>query len=100
MYRAHDYRLGRDVALKTLPARFAADAERVARFEREARILATLNHPNIATIYGFERQDGMLALVMELVEGETTSTSSRDGTSHAGPRPVQVARMSRTVAPV
>ena len=71
VYRAHDSQLGRDVALKTLPEAFVADAERVARFEREARILATLNHPNIATLFGIERQDGVLALVMELVEGET-----------------------------
>jgi hypothetical protein len=71
VYRAHDSHLGRDVALKTLPEAFAADAERVARFEREARILATLNHPNIATLFGFERQGGVLALVMELVEGDT-----------------------------
>ncbi len=71
VYRAHDSELGREVALKTLPEAFVADPERVARFEREARILATLNHPNIATLYGFERQDGVLALVMELVEGET-----------------------------
>ena len=56
VYRARDVRLGRDVALKTLPAAFAADADRVGRFEREARVLATLNHPNIATIYGFERE--------------------------------------------
>ena len=71
VYRAHDSHLGRDVALKTLPEAFAADPERVARFEREARILATLNHPNIATLFGFERQGGVLALVMELVEGDT-----------------------------
>ena len=71
VYRVYDSRLGRDVALKTLPALFVADAERVARFEREARLLATLNHPNIATVYGFERQDGIIALAMELVEGET-----------------------------
>ena len=71
VYRARDRELNRDVALKTLPALFVADAERVARFEREARILATLNHPNIATIYGFERDGPVLALVMELVEGET-----------------------------
>ena len=71
VYRAHDVRLGRDVALKTLPAAFVADPDRVARFEREARILATLNHPNIATIHGFESDGGVLALVMELVEGET-----------------------------
>jgi hypothetical protein len=71
VYRAHDAHLGRDVALKTLPEAFATDPERVARFEREARILATLNHPNIATLFGFEKQDGVLALVMELVEGQT-----------------------------
>ncbi len=71
VYRAHDSHLGRDVALKTLPEAFAADPERVARFEREARILATLNHSNIATLFGFEKQGGVLALVMELVEGET-----------------------------
>ena len=71
VYRAHDSHLGRDVALKTLPEAFITDPERVARFEREARILATLNHPNIATLFGFEKQGGLLALVMELVEGET-----------------------------
>ncbi len=71
VYRAHDSHLGRDVALKTLPEAFVSDPERVARFEREARILATLNHPNIATLFGFEKQRGVLALVMELVEGET-----------------------------
>ncbi len=71
VYRAHDSQLGRDVAVKTLPAAFAADPERVARFEREARILATLNHPNIATLFGFEKQSNVLALVMELVEGDT-----------------------------
>ena len=71
VYRAHDSHLGRDVALKTLPEAFITDPERVARFEREARILATLNHPNIATLFGFEKQQGVLALVMELVDGET-----------------------------
>ena len=71
VYRAHDSHLGRDVALKTLPEAFVTDPERVARFEREARILATLNHPNIATLFGFEKQHGVLVLVMELVEGDT-----------------------------
>ena len=71
VYLAHDTNLDRDVALKTLPEAFTADAERVARFEREARALAALNHPNIATIHDFARVDGVLALVMELVEGET-----------------------------
>ena len=71
VYRAREAHLGRDVALKTLPEVFVSDPERVARFEREARILATLNHPNIATIFGFEKHAGVLALVMELVEGDT-----------------------------
>jgi len=71
VYRARDTRLGRDVAIKVLPRDFMADPERVARFEREARMLAALNHPHIATIHGIEESDGVLALVMELVEGET-----------------------------
>ena len=71
VYRAHDSKLGRDVALKVLPAPFQADEQRLARFEREARALASLNHPNIATIYGLEQHDGVHALVMELVAGRT-----------------------------
>lgn len=71
VYRARDDRLNRDVALKTLPAAWLADHERVARFEREARMLATLNHPNVAIVYGLERLDGVLALAMELIDGET-----------------------------
>lgn len=71
VYRARDSKLGRDVALKVLPSAFVADAERMARFEREARLLAALNHPNIAAIYGLEESAGMPALVMELVEGPT-----------------------------
>ena len=70
VYRAHDTRLDRDVAIKILPEAVAADAERVARFQREAKILASLNHPHIAAIYGLEDADGVKALVMELVEGE------------------------------
>ncbi len=70
VWRATDTRLGRGVALKLLPPDFAADSERLARFEREARILASLNHPNIATLYGLEHLDGRHVLVMELVEGE------------------------------
>src|SRR5262245_31378961 len=70
VYRAHDARLKRDVALKILPAAVAQDRDRVARFEREAELLAALNHPNIAGIYGIEQANGSLALVMELVEGE------------------------------
>src|SRR4051794_21964934 len=70
VYRARDTRLDRDVALKILPEAFAADADRVARFQREAKVLASLNHPHIAAIYGLEAADGVKALVMELVEGE------------------------------
>src|SRR6202162_3630895 len=71
VYRARDTKLGRDVALKVLPAAFAQDAERMARFHREAQVLASLNHPNIAAIYGLEESGGVRALVMELVEGPT-----------------------------
>lgn len=71
VYRARDSKLGRDVALKVLPTAFAANAERMARFEREARLLAALNHPYIAAIYGLEESSGTPALVMELVEGPT-----------------------------
>ena len=67
VYRATDTKLDREVALKILPASFAQDPDRMARFEREAKVLASLNHPNIAQIYGVEER----ALVMELVEGET-----------------------------
>ncbi|HUK12905.1 MAG TPA: protein kinase [Thermoanaerobaculaceae bacterium] len=70
VYRARDTRLGRDVALKFLPQGFAEDPERHARFEREAKLLAALNHPNIAVLYGLEHLDGQHALAMELVEGE------------------------------
>src|SRR4051812_9268377 len=70
VYRATDTTLGRDVAVKILPAAVADDAERVARFEREAKTLAALNHPHIAAIYGFEKTVGVHALVMELVEGD------------------------------
>jgi serine/threonine protein kinase len=71
VYRARDAKLGREVALKVLPEALARDAERIGRFEREAKVLASLNHPNIAAIYGFEDSSGVHALVMELVEGST-----------------------------
>jgi Protein kinase domain/WD40-like Beta Propeller Repeat len=73
VYRATDTNLGRQVAIKVLPEAFAQDAERLARFEREAKTLASLNHPNIAQIYGLEKSGGVQALVMELVEGEDLS---------------------------
>ena len=73
VYRARDSKLDRDVALKILPAAFAGDPDRLARFTREAKTLAALNHPHIAAIYGLEDTGGVTALVMELVEGEDLS---------------------------
>jgi serine/threonine protein kinase len=73
VYKARDGRLKRDVALKVLPESFSTDSERVARFAREAEVLATLNHPHIAAIYGVQDADGLTALVMELVDGEDLS---------------------------
>ena len=71
VYKARDANLDRDVAIKVLPESFALDADRVARFTREAKTLASLNHPNIAAIYGVEQENNVRALIMELVEGET-----------------------------
>jgi len=71
VYRGRDPRLGREVALKVLPEAFARDAERMVRFEREAKVLASLNHPNIASTYDLEESNGTRAIVMELVEGST-----------------------------
>src|SRR5258708_31677879 len=71
VYQARDTKLGRDVAIKVLPEAFAHDAERLSRFQREAKMLAQLNHTNIATIYGLEHSDGTHYLVMELVPGDT-----------------------------
>src|SRR5688572_24901361 len=73
VYRARDINLGRDVAIKVLPDLFANDPDRLARFEREARTLATLNHSNIAQIFGLEAAGPVRALAMELVEGEELS---------------------------
>jgi len=83
VYRARDTKLGRDVALKVLPEAFARNAERMARFRREAQVLASLNHPNIATIYGLEESNGSCTLVMELVEGPTLAERIR-GSAEAG----------------
>lgn len=83
VYRAHDHRLGRDVAIKTLPDHLAADPAALARFEREARFVAALNHPNIAAIYGIEEHTGERILVLELVRGETL-----DAILQRGPLPV------------
>jgi eukaryotic-like serine/threonine-protein kinase len=79
VYRARDTKLGRDVALKVLPKHVAGDSERMARFKREAQVLASLNHPNIATIHGLEESGGTQALVMELVEGATLAERIKAG---------------------
>ena len=71
VWRARDTKLGREVAIKTLPEEFAQDTDRLARFEREAKLLASLNHPNVAAIHGFEEDNGTHFLVLELVEGDT-----------------------------
>ena len=97
VYRARDTKLGRDVAIKVLPAAFAQDAERVARFRREAHVLASLNHPNIAAIHGLEESEGVLALALELVEGEDLALRLKRGPipvdfaeRHAGPEDVLI----------
>jgi serine/threonine protein kinase len=82
--RAVDTRLRRDVAIKILPAKFASYPSRLARFEREARVLASLNHPNIAAIYGLEHIDGIRFLVLELVEGPTLSERLKSGPMEVG----------------
>jgi eukaryotic-like serine/threonine-protein kinase len=84
VYRAVDTKLRREVAIKILPPKFAADPSRLARFEREAHLLAALNHPNIATIYGLEHVDGIRFLVLELVEGQTLSERLKSGPMEAG----------------
>src|SRR5215211_5650441 len=71
VYRARDARLGRDVAIKVLPEAMARDAERLARFDREARALAALSHPNVGAIHGAEEADGVRFLVLELIPGDT-----------------------------
>ena len=79
VYRALDTKLDRDVAVKVLPDEFAKDKERLARFEREAKLLASLNHPNIASIYGLEESDGVKALVLEHIEGPTLAERIAEG---------------------
>src|ERR1017187_10462593 len=80
VYQAHDTKLGREVAIKVLPEAFAHDPEKLSRFQREAKLLASLNHPNIATIHGLEDSNGTSYLVMELVPGETLAQRiKRDG---------------------
>ncbi len=84
VFQAKDQVLGRDVAIKVLPDEFARDTDRVARFQREAKLLASLNHPNIAAIYGLEQSEGKNFLVLELVEGQTLADRIK-----AGPIPVE-----------
>src|SRR5213594_1775001 len=79
VYQATDTKLGRSVAIKLLPEAFARDADRVARLEREARVLASLNHPHIAAIHGFDESNGRTFIVMELVEGETLQERLKRG---------------------
>ncbi len=98
VYRSRDAKLGRDVAIKILPRAFTSDPDRLARFEREARMLAALNHPGICAIYGFEEADGVRFLVLELVEGETLAAriaSARMRSDEAGlsiPEALAIAR--------
>src|SRR6266849_5837820 len=87
VYQAHDTKLGRDVAIKVLPVAFAHDPQRLSRFQREAKMLASLNHPNIATIHGLEESNGTHYLVMELVPGETL----RERVAREGAVPVEEA---------
>jgi len=94
VYRARDPKLGRDVAIKVLPEAFARDAERMARFQREAKVLASLDHPNVASIYGLEDSGGTRALVMQLVEGPTLADRVK-----AGPIPVdESVRIAKQIA--
>jgi serine/threonine-protein kinase len=94
VYRARDTRLKRDVAIKVLLDAFASDADRLARFQREAELLATLNHPNIGAVYGFEQTAESSALVLELIEGETLTDRI-----HRGPLPIKAAlHIARQIA--
>src|SRR5262247_2676179 len=79
VYAARDIQLQRDVALKVLPTEFASDSDRMVRFQREAQVLASLNHPHIAQIYGLEESNQTRCIVMELVEGETLAERLRRG---------------------
>ncbi|MGH9785988.1 MAG: serine/threonine-protein kinase [Terriglobia bacterium] len=87
VYLAHDQKLGRDVAIKTVPMEFSEDPDRLSRFRREARVLASLNHPNIAAIHGLEESAGVTFLILELVEGETLAQRLK----RSGPMPVEEA---------
>jgi eukaryotic-like serine/threonine-protein kinase len=101
VYRARDTRLGRDVAIKVLPSRFTSHPDRLARFEREARVLASLNHPHVAAIYGFEDAPAeagghVHALILELVEGETLA--DRIARNKGGLPPAEALQLARQIA--
>jgi len=100
VYRAHDTKLGRDVAIKVLPQAFTADASRVASLEREARVVASLNHPNIAAIHGLEESGGIRGLVLELVEGQTLAQklNGAAGSSSPGLRLKESLTIARQIA--
>ena len=97
VYRATDTKLKRQVAIKVLPASVAGDAERLARFQREAEVLASLNHPNIAAIYGLEESDAMKALVMEPSRGQLSRTASHRARQVALVRGRLLPRLARSV---
>jgi serine/threonine protein kinase len=94
VYRARDMKLGRDVAIKILPRAFTSNPDRLARFEREARMLATLNHPHICAIYGLEEADGIRFLILELVDGETLA----ERLDHAGLAVPEALNLARQIA--
>ena len=97
VYRARDATLDRDVAIKVLPPAFSSDPDRLTRFEREARVLAALNHPNIATIHGVERASGVAALILEVVDGETLAERLEQAPFRAGipvPEAIDIARQT------
>ncbi len=95
VYRARDSNLGRDVAIKILPRGFTADPDRLARFEREARLLASLNHPHIGAIYGVEELEGGRALVLEMVEGLTLADTLAGDEARGGGLPIPEALSDR-----
>mgnify|MGYP001073501890 CR=1 FL=1 len=95
VYQARDTKRDRDVALKVLPEAFTSDPDRLARFEREAKVLASLNHPNIGSIYGLEEAEGVKALVLELIEGPTLADRIKRGRSPSTRRSPSPNRLRR-----
>src|SRR5262245_61957619 len=98
VYRARDTRLNRDVAVKILPAASLHDKDPLARFHREAQVLASLNHPNIATIHGLEETDGVRALVMEFVEGRTLADIIGGSRTSASGRPPEALSLQESLS--